>query len=115
MFHQVSHEILDSEKENNKEEVAENIFFLASSLFMSGIIMNVSNIELFFSTILVTAYTLSICWFVHKTPAFNYMFVNFLQATVFAILAFAFLNYAQINSLRHGFEVQQKVKRLLLE
>ena len=78
MFHQVSHEILDPEKDDAKQEVAENIFFLASSLFMSGILMQIMNIELLLSTFLITAYTLSICWFVHQSPVLNYMFVNFL-------------------------------------
>ena len=43
------------------------------------------------------------------------MFMNFLQTAIIATPMFAFLCGAQINALRHGFEIQQKVKRLLIE
>ena len=55
MFHQVSHELLDPEKEN-ENAIAEQIFFLASSMFLSGILMQILNVELMLSTILVGVY-----------------------------------------------------------
>ena len=39
MFHQVSHEILDSKKKDSMKMVPENVFFLSSSMLLSGMLM----------------------------------------------------------------------------
>ena len=105
MFHQVSHELLDPEKKDEITDIAEQIFFLASSMFLSGILMQILNVELLLSTILVGVYNLLICWVVYRNSAYQFMFMNFLQTAIIATPMFAFLCGAQINALRHGFEI----------
>ena len=65
MLHQVSHEFFDPEEEEKNLKPAESIFYLTSSIFLSGMLMQALNVELILSFILISVYAFMICFYVY--------------------------------------------------
>lgn len=115
MFHQLSHEFFDPEEEEKNLEPAESIFYLTSSIFLSGMLMQALNVELLLSFVLISVYASMICFYVYQSPTLSFMFPHFLTCAGLAIPLFHFSNYASLISLQRGYEDQMKVNRLLIE